>query len=93
MPFDAYVALSCNRGRNNIRLLCDFDERRFEGHPNEHHFREDVIRLQTEFRLDHTTKMKWDAFQIRQGECVWRRRGAVRWNGSVDKEVVVFNVV
>ena len=76
-PSYAYGTLSLSRGRDIIRLLHDFDERLFTRHPNEH-FREEVIWLQ---RLDHATKMKWDAFQIRQG---------VRWNGRVDRKVVVF---
>ena len=60
-PFNAYVALSCSRGRSNIRLLRDFDEALFTRHPSEH-LREEDIRLQ---KLDHATKLNWEAGRIR----------------------------
>ena len=36
IPSNAYVSLSRSRGRDNIRLLCGFDEKLFTAHPNEH---------------------------------------------------------
>ena len=41
MPFNAYVALSCSRGRHSIWLLQDFDEHLFTHHPSEHLHMED----------------------------------------------------
>ncbi|KAF4616631.1 hypothetical protein D9613_008796 [Agrocybe pediades] len=52
-PFGTYVALSRSRGRNNIRLLRDFDE---NNHPSED-LRKDMERI-TE--LDKDTKLWWE---------------------------------
>ena len=45
-PFSTYVTLSRCRGRDNIRLLRDFDETLFLKHPNED-LREEMLRLKT----------------------------------------------
>ena len=58
-PFNAYVALSRSRGRNNIRLLRNFDEGLFTRHPSEH-LREEDIRLQ---KLDQATRLNWEVCQ------------------------------
>ena len=63
-PFNAYVALSHSPGRDNICLLCGFDDRLFTKRPNKHLQHED---LQLE-RLDRETKARWEAYHIRQGE-------------------------
>ena len=63
-PFNAYVALSRSSGRDNIRLLCGFDDRLFTKHLNEHLRHEDLW-LE---RLDRETKARWEAYCIRQGE-------------------------
>ena len=63
-PFNVYVALSRGTGRENIRLLRDFDETLLQHHPSEY------LRLEDE-RLEHLnadTKEIWD---IRcQGTCI-----------------------
>ena len=59
-PFNAYVALSRSRGRNNIRLLRDFDEGLFTRHPSEH-LREEDIRLQ---KMDRATKLSWELARL-----------------------------
>lgn len=41
-PFNAYVALSRSRGRDNIRLLRDFDEKLFTHPPSEDLLKEDI---------------------------------------------------
>jgi hypothetical protein len=48
--FNAYVTLSRSRGRKNIRLLRDFDERLFTVHPHEDLRKEDgrLLELETE---------------------------------------------
>ncbi|KII89502.1 hypothetical protein PLICRDRAFT_175676 [Plicaturopsis crispa FD-325 SS-3] len=56
-PFNAYVALSRGRGRENIRLLRDFDDRLFTQHPSEHLRLEDR-RLE---ELDAKTEKWWSA--------------------------------
>ncbi|KAF8228136.1 hypothetical protein L208DRAFT_1293172, partial [Tricholoma matsutake] len=40
-PFGAYVALSCSRGRETIRLLQDFDNTLLTTHPSEMLYAED----------------------------------------------------
>lgn len=54
-PFSAYVALSRSRGRDNIRLLRDFDANMFQNHPSEA-LRWDMRRLE---KLNETTKTEW----------------------------------
>ena len=56
-PFGAYVALSRGRGREQIRLLRDFDSNLFTRHPSESLRLED-IRLE---RLASETRERWDA--------------------------------
>lgn len=56
-PFNIYVALSRGTGRDNIRLLRDFDETLLQQHPSEYLRLEDD-RLQ---RLNELTKEIWDA--------------------------------
>lgn len=55
-PFNAYVALSCSRGRESIRLLRDFDERLFIQHPCEH-LRNEDRRLE---EMDRATEAWWN---------------------------------
>lgn len=56
-PFNAYVALSRSRGRENIRLLRDFDDKLFTTHPS-NELRAEDERLEN---LDHVTKEKYKA--------------------------------
>lgn len=51
-PFNAYVALSRSRGRENIRLLRDFDNALFTNHPSED------LRLEDQRLSDLNTKTK-----------------------------------
>ena len=55
-PFNIYVALSRSRGRNNIRLLRDFDEKLLMTHPNEY------LRIEDErlARLEAETEKRWE---------------------------------
>ncbi|KIN92634.1 hypothetical protein M404DRAFT_114797, partial [Pisolithus tinctorius Marx 270] len=55
-PFNAYVALSRSRGRDTIRLLCDFDEKIFTQHPSEY------LRLEDQrlAGLDRKTMLDWE---------------------------------
>jgi len=53
-PFNAYVALSRSRGRQNIRLLRKYDEELFIHHPSED-LRVEMVRLH---RLERETAMK-----------------------------------
>ena len=55
-PFNIYVALSRGMGRDNIRLLRDFDEKLLQQHPSEY------LRLEDERlkMLDEKTKTLWD---------------------------------
>ena len=55
-PFNIYVALSRGTGRDNIRLLRDFDERLLQQHPSEYLRLEDH-RLQD---LNDLTKQMWE---------------------------------
>jgi ATP-dependent exoDNAse (exonuclease V) alpha subunit len=57
--FNVYVALSRCRGRDNIRLLRDFDEKLLMSHPSEY------LRLEDQrlHKLDRETKKWWDIFQ------------------------------
>jgi ATP-dependent exoDNAse (exonuclease V) alpha subunit len=55
-PFNIYVALSRGTGRENIRLLRDFDEKLLQQHPSEH-LRLEEDRLQ---KLNDTTKRIWE---------------------------------
>ena len=57
MRLGVYVALSRGRGRDQIRLLRDFDEGLFTKHPSEDLRREDE-RLDM---LTELTKEKWNA--------------------------------
>lgn len=54
-PFNIYVALSRGRGRDNIRLLRNFDEKLLMMHPCEH------LRIEDErlARLDMETQKWW----------------------------------
>ena len=56
-PFNVYVALSRGTGRDNIRLLRDFDETLLQHHPSE------FLRLEDERldRLNKTTRDLWEA--------------------------------
>lgn len=54
-PFSAYVALSRSRGRNNIRLLRDFDNALFTNHPSED-LRTEDLRLAS---LNMKTKIRF----------------------------------
>ena len=54
-PFNVYAALSRGRGRDNIRLLQNFDEKVSMSHPCEH-LRVDDERLT---RLDVNTEKWW----------------------------------
>ena len=54
-PFSVYVALSRSKGRNNIRILRDFDESIFMFHPSED-LRTEMIRLEA---LDQQTKRRF----------------------------------
>ncbi|KAI6139735.1 hypothetical protein BKA82DRAFT_138023, partial [Pisolithus tinctorius] len=54
--FNAYVALSRSRGRENIRLLRSFDKQLFTQHPSEHLCDEDR-RLES---MDHVMEAWWD---------------------------------
>lgn len=56
-PFNAYVALSRSRGRDNIRLLRDFDDSLFTTHPSEDLRLED-IRLSG---LNDKTRSRYEA--------------------------------
>lgn len=56
-PFGVYVALSRGRGRNEIRLLRDFDDRLFTRYPSED-LRIEDCRLEA---LTQATKERWDA--------------------------------
>ena len=55
-PFNIYVALSRGMGRDNIRLLRDFDEKLLQQHPSKY------LRLEDERlkMLDEKTKALWD---------------------------------
>ena len=55
-PFNIYVALSRGTGRDNIRLLRDFDETLLRQHPSEY------LRLEDERleRLNESTKEMWE---------------------------------
>ena len=57
-PFNIYVALSRGTGRENIRLLRDFDEKLLQQHPSEYLRLEDN-RLQA---LDDITKKIWQGW-------------------------------
>lgn len=59
-PFNAYVTLSCSRGRHNIRLLRNFEERLFTQHPSEYLRKEDR-RLDG---MDQKTIMWWEKARI-----------------------------
>ena len=56
-PFNVYVALTRGTGRDNIRLLRDFDETLLQHHPSE------FLRLEDERldRLNKTTRDLWEA--------------------------------
>jgi len=54
-PFSLYVALSRGHGRDNIRLLQDFDEKLLTSHPNEY-LRVEDRRL---VELDEATETWW----------------------------------
>ncbi|KAG2738883.1 hypothetical protein P692DRAFT_20757346 [Suillus brevipes Sb2] len=56
-PFNVYVALSRGHGRENIRLLRNFDEKLFTTHPSEYLRIED----QRIMKLDQITEQWWDA--------------------------------
>ncbi|KAH7905092.1 hypothetical protein BJ138DRAFT_1165400 [Hygrophoropsis aurantiaca] len=58
-PFNVYVALSRGHGRDNIRLLRDFDETLLTLHPSEYLRLEDVRLAQ----LDQDTEKWWAAAQ------------------------------
>ena len=58
-PFNIYVALSRARGKDNIRLLREFDEKPLTTHPNGH-LRNENERLQL---LDERTKLWWEMIQ------------------------------
>lgn len=58
-PFAAYVALSRSRGRENIRILRDFDPKLFTTHPSEA-LRQENRRL---MKLDVDTKSWWNTSQ------------------------------
>ena len=55
-PFNIYVALSRSRGRDNIRLLRDFDEKLLMTHPNEY------LRIEDERlgKLEAETEKRWE---------------------------------
>lgn len=53
--FGAYVALLRSRGRGNIRLLCEFDNKLFTTHPSEA-LRKENLRLE---ELDSQTTQLW----------------------------------
>jgi hypothetical protein len=63
-PFNIYVALSRGTGRDNIRLLRDFDEKLLQQHPCEY------LRLEDErlSQLNETTKQLWE-MQMNHG--IW----------------------
>jgi ATP-dependent exoDNAse (exonuclease V) alpha subunit len=56
-PFNVYVALSRGHGRENIRLLRDFDEKLLTTHPSEYLRIED----QRIVKLDQITEQWWDS--------------------------------
>jgi ATP-dependent exoDNAse (exonuclease V) alpha subunit len=55
-PFNIYVALSRGTGRNNIRLLRDFDEKLLQQHPSEY------LRLEDERlkKMNDSTQRIWE---------------------------------
>ena len=63
-PFNVYVALSRGRGRDNIRLLRDFDEKLLMSHPCEY------LRVEDErlMRLDVETEKWWNQKTPKSGE-------------------------
>jgi ATP-dependent exoDNAse (exonuclease V) alpha subunit len=63
-PFNVYVALSRGRGRDNIQLLRDFDEKLMMSHPCEH------LRVEDEklMRLDMETEKWWYQKMQKSGE-------------------------
>ena len=54
-PTNAYVALSRSRGKNTIRLLCDFENHLFTRHPSQD------LRLEDE-RLNNLAKLTEDQY-------------------------------
>lgn len=61
-PFNIYVALSRGTGRENIRLLRDFDETLLQQHPSEFLWLED----QRLHNLNESTKQMWQMKQNRE---------------------------
>ena len=61
-PFNMYVALSRGTGRDNIRLIRNFDEMLLQKHPSEY------LRLEDE-RLDELNQITKDIWKVRNQKC------------------------
>jgi ATP-dependent exoDNAse (exonuclease V) alpha subunit len=61
--FNAYVALSCSRGRDTIRLLHDFDEKLFTVHCSEELRKEDIrLALLQKMTMEHYNRCEFGNF-------------------------------